>query len=107
MPNVQPIQQPCLEDLKNALTIADFWQMGMEGVPLIDTQRAFRDIARLIRHALSQLEEPNAAAIHDATVMLRAAIGPTAFDLAEPRLPRDVASVILHAQLTGLSPETW
>jgi len=88
-----------LADIRNALQALVAWRE--------ESLRAdLEDVERLLNHAIEGLSEPNAAAIHAATALLRAAMGPTAFDLAEPRLPRDVASVILHAQLTGLSPET-
>lgn len=104
MTPVVPIQQPPIEDLRNALQIAQ--ACGDDPLVYEGVTNIFKDIARLIRHAIEGLSEPNAAAIRDATVMLRAAMGPTAFELAEPRLARSVAEVILHAQVTGYSPET-
>lgn len=97
--SVTPIQQPPIEDLRNALQALVAWrEESLRG--------DLEDVERLLAHAIEGLSEPNAAAIHVATAMLRAAMGPTAFELADPRLARDTASVILNAQLTGFSPET-
>lgn len=46
--------QPAIEDLRNALTMA---QLAAEGwVPYSDRLAAFADIARLVEHALMELE---------------------------------------------------
>ena len=109
MTNVTPIQQPPIEDIRNALQIAQLW---IEANP---AQRAatfaptaLGDIARLLKHALEGLSEPSLAAVQAAATMLREAGG--AYDNeghVEPRYARDAAAVILHAQLTGEVPKTW
>lgn len=105
MPNIQPIQQPCLEDLKNALTIAEMGRDRYFGVhpPSNDAIGAFGDIARLIRHALEQLGEPNLAAIQAGEVLLKEWQGTP----DERRSLRDTIQGILTAQLSGIVPKTW
>jgi hypothetical protein len=47
-------EQPAVEDIRNALTMA---QMAHKGyVPAADRLAAFGDIARLLAHALMELE---------------------------------------------------
>lgn len=97
---VTPIQQPPVEDLLNALQIAQAWydQTGM--LP-------YGDIARLIRHALDQLGEPNLASIQAAATMLREAQAESQGFAVNQRYARDAAAAILKAQLTGAIPRTW
>jgi len=86
--------------LRNALQIAEGFS-NYRGDSFEDRE-AFSDIARLIRHALSQLGEPSLEAVQAAEVMIREWEGSR-----EPRNVRDVAAVILHAAVTGNVPPTW
>lgn len=91
MPNVTPIQQPPIEDLRNALQIANAADGG------------FGAIARLIRHAIEGLSEPSLAAMQAGEILLREWSG-----TPEPeRQLRDTVAGILHAQLSGIVPKTW
>jgi len=98
MTNVQPIQQPPIEDLRNALQITQFHSHErVNGSP------AFDDIARLLRHAIMGLSEPNLAAMQAGAILLAEWQG-----TPEPqRQLRDTIQGILHAQLTGEIPQTW
>src|SRR5712664_758296 len=104
MPNtqpVQPIQQPVIEDLKNAQTMAELCGQQLYGISQI--KEDFASIARLIRHAIEGLSEPNLAAMQAGEVLLREWSG-----TPEPqRQLRDTIAGILHAQLTGEIPPTW
>lgn len=105
MTNVQPIQQSIVEDLRNALTIAGMGRDRYFGVhpPSNDAIGAFGDIARLLRHALDQLGEPNLAAVQAAEILVREYHG----SLDDQRNARDVAAGILKAAVTGEIPRTW
>lgn len=98
MPNVQPIQQPPIEDLRNALQIAKsyveleqpFWQ-------------TYEDIARLLAHAIEGLSEPSLVAMQAGEILLKEWQG-----TPEPqRQLRDTIQGILQSQLTGVVPPTW
>ena len=56
MTDVTPLVQPPIEDLRNALMIAEAW--GSPDLSDAETQVAFESVARLLRHALAQLGEP-------------------------------------------------
>lgn len=105
MANVTPIQQPVLEDLKNALTIAS---LGYDGYLGGDSRydevgSGFGDIVRLLRHAIEGLSEPNLAAMQAGEILLKEWHG-----TPEPeRQLRDTLAGILRAQLTGQVPPTW
>src|SRR5882672_8774885 len=98
MPNVQPIQQPVLEDLRNCLMIAE---LGVDSIHHIDHEQdaagCLGDIARLLKHAIEGLSEPSLAAVQAAATMLREAPDPGHVDIL--RYARDTAAVILKAQL--------
>jgi len=104
MTNVTPIQQPAIEDLRNALMIAE---LGPDLFHHIDHEQdagsAFGDITRLLRHALEQLGEPNLAAVQATEILVREWHGTP----DEQRSARDTAAGILHAQMTGAVPPTW
>jgi len=104
MTTPQPIrpEQPPVEDLRNALQIVEMYGDPMVQAPSFPDHALFADIARLIRHALSQLGEPSLEAVQAAEVMIREWEGSL-----EPRNIRDVAAVILHAAVTGQVPPTW
>ena|SRR6266550_1628840 len=101
MTNVTPIQQPPIEDLRNCLQIAQDWSRCELSAP--DTAQVFASIARLIRHALEQLSEPNLAAIQATEILVREWHG----SLEEHQNARDVAAGILRAAVTGEIPRTW
>lgn len=93
--------------LRNALTIAD---MGRDGhlwenreLGYDEISPAFQDIARLIRHAIEGLSEPNLASIQAAEILVREYHG----SLDDQRNARDVAAGILKAAVTGEIPRTW
>lgn len=98
--SVQPLVQPPVEDIRNAAQIAQSWaeSRALSGSPYGD---AFGDVARLLKHALAQLGEPNFASIQAAATMLRDAPGPGDPTDFENRYARDTAAVILNAQLRG------
>jgi hypothetical protein len=104
--DVTPINQPPQEDLLNALTIAEMGKQGHYSGPG-DAPSAFADVARLIRHALEGLSEPNAAAIRAARTFTDGGPFGGSPALAVPheaddyRRARDCAAAILHAQLKG------
>lgn len=107
MTNMTPIQQPAIEDIRNAVQIAEIRaHERLTGAP--DIRNAFAAIAVLLRHAMEQLGEPNEAAIRVTQEILHAGMGERAFDLLPDghRIARDTASSILYAQMTGFSPET-
>ena len=90
--------QPPAEDLRNALQIADMGRDGFltSGADQAEALDGFRDIVRLLQHALQGLAEPNEAAITVAWGFLPRDI------LGDPRRhARDLAAVILKAQLSG------
>lgn len=106
MPNVQPIQQPVIEDLRNALQIAQMWvarNWDFEDANAVD--HAIEDIARLIRHAIEGLSEPSLAAVQAAAILTREIEESTAVD--RQREARDLAAAILRAAVTGEIPRTW
>lgn len=109
MTDTIPLTQPPIEDLRNCLMVAE---LGVDLLHHIDHEQdaasAFGDIARLIRHALEGISEPNEAAIRFTTRILLAGMGERAFTLVPDghRVARDIAAAILHAQVTGLSPDT-
>lgn len=104
MTNVTPIQQSPADALRQALEIAETWTPTISHHdPEMSWRRIqyeFEDIARLIRHALEQLGNPNVEAIRAADVMLRSYDRNTA-DAASRRAAYDAAAAILNAQLTG------
>ncbi len=105
MTNVTPIQQPCLESLKNALWIAELGRDGEFGsLPRYDeAMGAFGDIARLLKNVLEALSEPNLSAMQAGEILLKEWSG-----TPEPQCQlRDTIAGILHAQLTGEIPRTW
>lgn len=90
---IQPIQQPAIADIRNALQALIAWrEESLRG--------DLRDVERLLRHALEGLGEPNAAAIQAADAMLKTYDRNTV-DAASGRSARDTAAVILNAQLRG------
>ena len=99
MTNVTPLQQPPVEDLRNALTIAELWKDEVLRLPAGEHSQALYDIARLIRHALDQLGKPNEAAIQAAKLFVDAA-GPEHWE----RQARDCAAAVISKQLRGVSP---
>lgn len=93
---VQPIQQPAIADIRNALQALVAWrEESLRG--------DLKDVERLLRHALEGLGEPNLASVQAAEVMLREWEG--SYDTQ--RNARDVAAVILRAAVTGEIPPTW
>ena len=92
-----PIQQPPIEDLRNALQVASLW---LE-LPPGDSEhgKAFADVARLLRHALEGLGEPNEAALQAAMPWVHDDSPYDAGPLAKRRAARDLAAAILNAQL--------
>ena len=98
--------------LRNALTIAELWAVGVlvQATPQAQVEitaeltAAHRDVARLLRHALAQLGEPNTAAIDAAKVVLRERNALAGFADDEVRYARDCAAAILDAQLRGAPP---
>jgi hypothetical protein len=69
----------------------------------VETAVAFESVARLLKHALEQLGEPNLAAVQATEILVREWHGtPDA-----QRSARDTAAGILWAQLTGAVPPTW
>jgi len=90
----QPVRQPPAEDLRNALAMLDAWrQLGT--LPR-DATAALNRAAQLLRTALAKLAEPT----HATTRALGLALPASA--LVRPlewREARDVAAVVLHAQL--------
>lgn len=108
MTTVTPLQQPPIEDLRNAQMIADMWALPIPAGRSMDTaeaQGAFGDIARLVRHAIEGLSDPNLAAVQAAEILTREIEESTAVDRL--REARDLAAAILRAQLTGEIPRTW
>lgn len=105
MPNVTPIQQPPVEDLRNGLMICEAW----ESPELSDSETAvaFASVARLIRHAIEGLSEPNLASVQATAILLREARNELPGVADEPRYARDTAAAILHAAVTGVVPGTW
>ena len=106
MPNVTPLHESVQHHLGNAAQIAEFWAHFDRGAvehPVADAFAAIRDH---LKAALEQLGEPNLAAIQATATMLGE---------VEGRLPvvmnhrewRDIAAVILRAQVTGNVPPTW
>ena len=80
--------------------IADLWAQHAGDR---DSRGAIGDIARLLRHALEQLGEPNLAAVQATEILVREWHGtPDA-----QRSARDTAAGILYAQMTGKVPKTW
>jgi len=106
MTDVTPLVQPPVEDLRNALQIAEAQievaDIGMG--PMSELVPTFESIARLLRHALAQLGEPNTAAIDAAKVVLRERNALAGFADDEVRYARDCAAAILDAQLRGAPP---
>lgn len=103
MTPITPIQQPALEDLKNALQIAQLWMDGAPEKYWERTAVAFGDIARLLKNVLEALSEPNLAAVQAAEILVREYHG----SLDDQRSARDVAAGILRAAVTGEIPPTW
>jgi|SRR6267378_8474118 len=107
MSNVTPLrsQETVVGGLKNALWIAELGRDGEFGsLPRYDeAMGAFGDIARLLRHAIEGLSEPNLAAVQAAEILVREYHG----SLDDQRNARDVAAGILKAAVTGLVPGTW
>jgi hypothetical protein len=95
--------QPPLEDLRNALTIAEFWGMGMSGWTFTESQSAFQDTARLIRAALEKLAEPNTDAVNAGRILISClpAYGFLEAPNVTEREARDIAAAILKVQLEG------
>lgn len=94
--------QPPAEDLRNALQVIGA-QLGAGNVPAMDYV-AFESVARLIRHALDGLGEPNAAAIRAArSYLFRCEYSVTGGDLHNygERDFRDCAAAVIRAQLSG------
>src|SRR5258706_16468053 len=108
MTTVTPLVSPPLDDIRNAAQIAEAWAGISQGQ--VDQEEgdpgpyfAFRDIARLIRHALESLSEPSLAAMQAGEILLKEWSG-----TPEPqRQLRDTIHGILNAQLTGEIPRTW
>jgi len=98
MPNVTPLIQPPVEDLRNALQIAQLWN-DYGPYPNSGGKRPFGDIARLLRHALEGLGEPNEAALQAAMPWVHDDSPYDAGPLAKRRAARDLAAAILNAQL--------
>jgi len=108
MTSLHPIRQAPAEDLRNALQIVEMYGDPMVQAPGFPDHALFADIARLIRHALEGLSEPNEASLKVSREILRAALG-SAFELlpeSGERWVRDTVAVIVRAQITGVSPET-
>ena len=101
MTNIIPMhsQETVEGAIRNALQIAQVWEQDAYR----GDRPAFLNIARLLRHALEQLGEPNLAAVQAAEVLLREWHGTP----DEQRSARDTAAGILHAQMTGAVPPTW
>ena len=91
----QPPQETVEGALRNALQIAQLYgdpSVTVRGI----TQSALQDVARLLRHALAGLSEPNEAAISAALCWVPATVN------ADRRyVGRDCAAAILNAQLKG------
>ena len=102
MTTYTPIQQPPVESLKNALTIADFGARGLHYAKV----SPYGDIARLIRDALEKLSEPSLAAIQAARILIPEYYGKHP-DYEDARAIRDTVAGILKAQLEGTVPKTW
>jgi hypothetical protein len=104
MANVTPLVQPPVEDIRNALQIAQLW---VEANPVqrfvLDAPMAMGDIARLLKHALEGLSEPSLAAVQATEILMREWHGTP----DGQRSARDTAAGILWAQLTGAVPPTW
>lgn len=105
--SVQPLVQPPVEDLRNALqvcagSIAE-WPHSSAEHDRARLEQELKVVARLIRHALDQLGEPNLAAMQAGEILVREWNG----SFADQRNIRDVVAGILHAQLTGEIPPTW
>ena len=105
MTNVTPLVQPPRDDIVNALYIAELGGDGQYGGNnrYDEVSSAFQDIARLLKHALEQLGEPNLAAVQATEILVREWHGTP----DGQRSARDTAAGILHAQLTGAVPPTW
>jgi len=97
MTTLHPIRQSPVEDLRNALQIAELWTGAG---PDAD---AARDIARLLRHAISQLGEPSLETVQAASTLVRESDG----FREDPRWIRDLCQGILDAQIKGTIPPTW
>src|SRR5258706_15132908 len=108
MTTVTPLVSPPLDDIRNAAQIAEAWAGISQGQ--VDQEEgdpgpyfAFRDIARLIRHAIESLSEPNLAAMQAGEVFLHEWAGTPG-----PQRPlRDTIQGLLSAQLSGVVPKTW
>jgi len=94
MTEVTPLVQPPVEDIRNAAMIAESWALLNEDRGERIPAETLWDIARLLRHALAQLGEPNEAAIQAARLW---------FPLL-PNEARDCVAAILDAQLRGAAP---
>ena len=101
MTDVTPIQQPPIEDIRNATMIAESWALLNEDRGERIPAETLRDVARLLRHALAQLGEPNEAAIQTAYALIFGSDEATPESL---RVARDEAAAILDAQLRGAPP---
>ena len=94
MTPITPITQPPIESLRNALMIAQNWDVPATPAEKVsDARVALRSVARLIRDALDKLSEP-----HPNTV---AKARPFVLD---DRAARDVAAVVTQAALTWEAP---
>jgi len=100
-----PIRQPPIEDLRNALQIAEMGSAGSFGLaPEYENAiAAFSDVARLLRHAISQLGEPSLETVQAASTLVRESDG----FREDPRWIRDLCQGILDAQIKGTIPPTW
>jgi len=84
--------------LRNALTIAE---MGRDGYLHDEVREGYQDLARLLRHTLNGLSEPNATAIQTAYALIFGSDEATPESL---RVARDEAAAILSSQLRGAPP---
>jgi hypothetical protein len=91
--DIRPIQQPPVEDLRNALQIAGArWTPGALHE---DGKESFDAVARLIRAALEKLASPSAGAIRAARTFLEL------YTMSELHGDdRDCAAAVIHAQLS-------
>lgn len=104
MANVTPIQQSPIEDLRNLAQIASWWEDVSEYSDRMDAAKAaFQGIARLVRHAIEGLSEPNLAAMQAGEILIREWHG----QFEDRRNLRDTIQGILQAQLSGVVPKTW
>src|SRR5712664_2430470 len=110
MTNVTPLhsQETVVGALRNALMIAQEWgrldwgsAMTVPNAALKDSIASHEAVARLIRHAIEGLSDPNLAAVQAAATMLREAP-----ENPSSRYSRDTAAAVLRAAVTGEIPPT-